>query len=62
VYAQRIGRRFARWLEHDRIDGPALYGPLRQPALAEWGSAVLYVALDTALLWETYGLVRISLV
>ena len=62
VYAQSIVRRFARWLENDRIDVHALYGPLLQQALAEWGNAVLYVALDTSLLWETYCLVRISLV
>ena len=37
-------------------------GPLLPQALAEWGNAVLYVALDTSLLWESYGLVRISLV
>jgi hypothetical protein len=62
VYAQSIVRRFARWLENDRIDVHALYGPLLQQALAEWGNAVLYLALDTSLLWETYCLVRISLV
>ena len=62
MYAQSTVRRFARWLENDRIDVHALYGPLLQQALAEWGNAVLYLALDTSLLWESYGLVRISLV
>jgi hypothetical protein len=62
VYAQSTVRRFARWLEHDRIDVHALYGPLLQQALAEWGHAVRYLALDTSLLWETYGLVRLALV
>ena len=33
-----------------------------QHALAEWGNQVLYLALDTSMLWNTYGLVRISLV
>jgi hypothetical protein len=62
VYAQSTVRRFARWLENDRIDVQALYGPLLQQALAAWGNHVLYLALDTSTLWNTYGLVRISLV
>ena len=62
VYAQSTVRRFARWLENDRIDVHALYGPLLQQALGVWGNAVLYLALDTSMLWETYCLVRISLV
>ena len=62
MYAQSTVRRFARWLENDRIDVHALYGPLLQQALAEWGDAVLYLALDTSLLWESYCLLRISLV
>jgi Transposase DDE domain len=62
VYAQSSVRRFARWLENDRIDVHALYGPLVQQALAEWGTQVLYLALDTSTLWNTYCLVRISIV
>jgi len=62
VYAQSSVRRFARWLEHDRIDVHALYGPLIQQALAEWGHHVLYLALDTSMWWNAYGLVRIALV
>jgi Transposase DDE domain len=62
VFAQSTVRRFARWIENDRIDVHALYGPLLQQALAEWGTQVLYLALDTSMLWETSGLVRISLV
>jgi hypothetical protein len=62
VYAQSSVRRFARWLANDRIDVHALYGPLIHQALAEWGTQVLYLALDTSMLWETSGLVRISLV
>src|SRR5215831_11686544 len=48
VYAQSTVRRFARWLENARIDVHALYGPLMQQALAEWGNQVLYLALDTS--------------
>ncbi len=33
VYAQRLVRRFARWLEHDRIAVPSRYGPLMPHAL-----------------------------
>jgi len=62
VYAQSPVRRFTRWLEHTRIDVHALYGPLIQQAIAEWGDQRVYLALDTSMLWNTYGLVRISLV
>ena len=62
VFAQSTVRRFARWLENDRIAVHALYGPLIQQALVEWGTQVLYLALDTSMLWDTYCLVRISLV
>jgi hypothetical protein len=54
VFAQSTVRRFARWLENDRIDVHALYGPLIQQALAEWGTRMLYLALDTSMLWDTY--------
>jgi hypothetical protein len=62
VYAQSRVRRFARWLDNHRIDVHALYGPLMQQALTEWGSNLLSLALDTSTLWNTYCLVRISLV
>jgi hypothetical protein len=61
VYAQSTVRRFARWLEHDRLDGHALYGPLRHHALAAWDTPVLSLALETAMLWDPDGLVRIAL-
>jgi len=62
VYAQSLVRRFDRWLENQRIEVYQLYGPLIQQALAEWGTDVLYLALDTSTLWETYCVVRISLI
>jgi Transposase DDE domain len=62
VYAQSTVRRFARWLENERIAVHALYGPLIQHALAAWGDHILYLALDTSMLWNTYCLVRTSLV
>ena len=62
VYAQSTVRRLTRWLENTRIDVHALYGPLIQQAMAEWGDQRVYLALDTSMLWNTYCLVRISLV
>ena len=62
VYAQSTVRRLTRWLENTRIDVHALYGPLIQQAIAEWGDQRVYLALDTSMLWNTYCLVRLSLV
>jgi hypothetical protein len=62
VYAQSLVRRFDRWLQKTRLEVHQLYGPLIQDALAEWGTPVLYVALDTATLGETYCLVRLALI
>jgi hypothetical protein len=62
VDAQRLVRRFDRWLQHKRIEVHQWYGPLIQHALAEWGTNALYLALDTSTLWDTSCLVRISLI
>src|SRR4051794_22547222 len=45
-YAQSTQRRFARWLHNPRGEGQALYAPLIQQAMAEWGKQTLYLALD----------------
>src|SRR3989442_4108290 len=45
-----------------RIDVHQLYGPLMQQAVAEWGDSVLYLALDTSTLWDTYCMVRVSII
>ena len=60
-YAQSTQRRFARWLQNPRIEVQALYTPLSQQALAEWGNPTLYLALETTMLWNRYCLVRISI-
>ena len=60
--AQSTVRRFRRWLDNDKIDVLSLYGPLMQQALAEWGEQALYVALDTSMLWNTYCLIRLSVI
>jgi hypothetical protein len=62
VYAQSTVRRFMRWLNNPRIEVHSLYGPLIQQALAEWGRCKLYLALDTSMLWDTFCLIRISVV
>ena len=62
VYAQSTVRRVTRWLEQTRIDVHALYGPVLQQAIAEWGDQRLYLAPDTSMWWNTSGLVRIALV
>jgi DDE family transposase len=61
-YAQSTVRRFRRWLDNDKIDVEALYGPYIEHALAEWGAPALYVALDTSMLWNTYCLIRLSVI
>ena len=33
-----------------------------QQALVEWGEQALYVALDTSMLWNTYCLIRLSVI
>ena len=61
-YAQSRVRRFRRWLNNDKIDVESLYSPLIQQALAEWGAQALSVALDTSMLWDTYCLIRLSVI
>jgi len=61
-YAQSTVRRFRRWLDNDKIDALALYGPLIEQALGQWGEPVLSVALDTSMLWNTYCLIRLSVI
>lgn len=61
-YAQSTVRRFDRWLDNPRINVHHLYGPLIQQALQEWGESVLYLALDTSMLWSRYCIIRLSVV
>jgi len=61
-YSQSTVRRFRRWLDNDKIEVHALYGPLMQQALIGWGDKTLYVALDTSMLWNTYCMVRLSVI
>src|SRR5437763_13831987 len=61
-YAQSTVRRFRRWLDNDKIDVLSLYSPLIQQAVAEWSEQALYVAVDTSMLWDTYCLIRLSVI
>ena len=61
-YSQSTVRRFRRWLDNDKIDVHTLYGPLMQQAMGGWFGKRLYVALDTSMLWDTYCIVRLSVI
>jgi hypothetical protein len=61
-FSQSTVRRFRRWLDNDKIEVHVLSGPLIQQALIGWVDKRLYVALDTSLLWNTYCMVRLSVI
>jgi len=61
-YCQSLIRRFRRWLDNERIDVHALYGPLIADAMAQWGEGTIYLALDTSMLWDKYCVIRISII
>lgn len=61
-YAQSTQRRFRRWLANGRIEVAPLYGPLIPHALRDWGRQILYLALDTSMLWNQYCLIRLAVV
>jgi len=61
-YAQSVVRRFSRWLDNNRIKPEPLYGPLIEQALVGWVGKRVYVALDTSMLWNTYCLIRLSVI
>jgi len=61
-YAQSTVRRFSRWLENNRIKPQPLYGPLIEQALSTWVGKRVYVALDTSMLWNTYCMIRLSVI
>jgi len=61
-YAPSIVRRFRRWLDNHRIKPESLYGPLIEQALVSWMGKRVYVALETSMLWNTYCLLRLSVI
>ena len=60
--AQSIQRRYIRWLDNSNINVMELYQPLISAALAEWGNSAIYLAFDTSMLWNTYCMIRVSIV
>jgi hypothetical protein len=61
-YAASRIRRFRRFLDNDRIEVHPLYAPLLANALKDWRHQTVYVALDTSMLWNTYCIIRLSLI
>lgn len=61
-YAQSTQRRFARWLNNPRINVQRLYSPIIQATLSQWQESILYLSLDTSMLWNQYCLIRISVI
>jgi hypothetical protein len=55
-------RRFSRWFKNPRIVVDELYGPIIGTALASWGEARLYLALDTSMLPDGYCQLRLSVI
>ena len=60
--AQSTQRRFARWLHNPRIHPTHLYGSWIQAALSEWKDSVLYLSFDTTMLWDSFCVIRLSVV
>ena len=61
-YAQSTVRRFRRWLDNERIQVHQLYGVIIQEAISQWDEKILYLALDSSMLWNEYCLIRLSII
>jgi len=62
TFAQSTVRRFSRWLHNKRIKVHEMYGPIIQEAIAEWKDNIIYLALDTSMLWDRFCHIRISII
>jgi len=62
MYSRKRRRRFSRWLHNSRINVQRLYSPLIQVAVSEWQETVLYLSLDTTMLWNKYCIIRVSVI
>jgi hypothetical protein len=60
-YAQSTQRRFQRWLNNPRLNVMKLYTPIIQYVLSDWQDEIIYLSLDTSMLWNEYCLVRVSI-
>ena len=58
--AQSYERRWQRFLENPAILVEKLYLPLVLAALSTWQGRRLYLALDTTILWDRYGMIHLS--
>lgn len=55
-------RQVSRWLHNDKLEPGPLYQELITAALVEWREASVVLALDTSMLWNRFGLVRLALI
>jgi len=62
TFAQSTVRRFSRWLNNKRIEVHEMYGPIIQEAMSEWKDNLIYLALDTSMLWDQFCHIRISII
>lgn len=60
--AQSQQRRVSRWLKNPNIVVSTLYGPLVKRGLCDWQQSVMYLALDSSMLWNEYCLIRLVVV
>ena len=58
--AQSVERRWQRFLSNRRVRIKSLYVPLVLAALHRWKGRRLYLALDTTVLWNRYGMIHLS--
>jgi len=58
---QSIVRRFSRWLSNKRINIKEIYYPLIKHILNECSEKVIYLMLDTTMLWDKYCIIRVNL-
>ena len=58
--AQSTERRWQRFMSNRRVRIKSLYVPLVLAALHRWKGRRLYLALDTTVLWNRYGMIHLS--
>lgn len=60
--AQSQQRRLSRWLKNPNINICELYSGVIKRALSDWQQPVMYLALDSSMLWNEYCLIRLVVV
>lgn len=60
--AQSQQRRLSRWLKNPNIEVSELYNGLVKSALCDWQQPVMYLSLDSSMLWNEYCLIRLVVV